>query len=207
MKNRHVAILIDSQTLKNAGSEDFSDTNAQGGKFTLIEAEMAIEQIQLHLQGAGRITDLRDLPVNTLKILLGLALTNQFEYLFDSVRARLGEDILPFLDSYKQAKQGYKKKVRYLFELTLKAAVAGCDTEMARTVLSYAKSHNYMISIDERTAMHALLSTYHGRPMMGDYSMLRVLTDCELTYKIAITEHNRKQIEEIRRRETGNTHV
>ena len=93
--------------------------------------------------------------------------------------------------------------MRYLFELTLKAAVAGCDTELTRTVLHYAKKHNYLISIDEKTAMHALFSTYHGRPMAGDYSLLRVLTDCELTYKIAVTEVNREQIEEIRRRESG----
>jgi len=109
------------------------------------------------------------------------------------------------LDSFKQAKQGYKKKVRYLFELTLKAAVAGCDTDLARTVLYYAKNHNYLISVDERTAMHAVQSTYIGRPMAGDYSLLRVLTDCELTYKIAVTDINREQIEEIRRRESGTT--
>ena len=90
----------------------------------------------------------------------------------------------------------------FLFELTLKAAVAGCDTELTRNVLCYAKSHNYLLSVDERTVMHALISTYQGRPMAGDYSLLRVLIDCEITYKIAVTELNREQIEEIRRRES-----
>jgi len=203
MKSTRSAILIDSKQLRQIDEDDFRDSYVQGGKFTLVEAELAIELMNLHLLGQGRTSDLRDLPVNSLKILLGLALTNQQEYLFDQVCNRLGEDIQPFLDSFKQAKQGYKKKVRYLFELTLKAAVAGCDTELTRTVLFYAQSHNYLISVDEKTAIHALLSTYHGRPMAGDYSLLRVLTDCQLPYKIAVTELNRKQIEEIRRRESG----
>jgi len=107
------------------------------------------------------------------------------------------------LDSFDQAKRGYKKKVRYLFELTLKAAVAGCDTDLARTLLSYARNHNYLLSVDEKTVMHALLSTYTGRPMARDYSILRLLTDCELTYKIAVTDRNREQIEAIKNRESG----
>jgi len=94
--------------------------------------------------------------------------------------------------------------VRYLFELTLKATVAGCDTDLTRTVLYYAKNHNYLISVDERTARYALLSTYPHRPMQGDYSILRVLTDCEVTFKIAVTEVNREQIELAKKRETKN---
>jgi len=46
---------------------------------------MAIEHTRLHLAGSARITDLIDLSVNSLKILLGFALTNQLEFLFDQV--------------------------------------------------------------------------------------------------------------------------
>jgi len=52
------------------------------------------------MKGVGRITDLRDLSVNSLKILLGLALTNELEYLFDQCCVRLGEDIMPFMDTF-----------------------------------------------------------------------------------------------------------
>jgi len=100
MKNKHNSILVDFKRLRQIDGEDFRDSYVQGGKFSLIEAELAVEQMHMTLEGQGRISDLRDLPVNSLKILLGLALTNQQEYLFDQVCLRLGEDIQPFLSSF-----------------------------------------------------------------------------------------------------------
>jgi len=43
LKRKETSILVDSKQLRQIDGRDFKDSFVQGGKFTLIEAEMAIE--------------------------------------------------------------------------------------------------------------------------------------------------------------------
>ena len=49
--------------------------------------------------------------------------------------------------------------------------------------------------------MHTLQQTYPGARMEGDYSLIRVLIELEVTYKIAITDKNREQINAVKKNE------
>lgn len=61
-------------------------------------------------------------------------------------------------------------------------------------MLWFSKSHTYLVSIDEQTVMYALFNTYLGGDMEGDYKLIRLLLQLEVTYRIVITEANREAI-------------
>lgn len=48
--------------------------------------------------------------------------------------------------------------------------------------------------MDEQTAVHVLFATHPGKPLEGDYSLIRMLIELEVTYQITITEKNRENI-------------
>jgi hypothetical protein len=139
---------------------------------------------------------------NTLRILLGLSLVNQQESLFAQIVVKLGLAIHPFSKDFKQARKGYSQATRSLFELTLKATIACSDIDQTKTVLWFAKNHNYLLSIDEQTVMHSLFDTYPGKTLQGDYSLIRMLIELEVTYLIGVTEKNRESIKAQQRKET-----
>jgi len=51
-----------------------------------------------------------------------------------------------------------------------------------------------MVTVDEQTVMHALFSTYPKQPFEGNYSLIRLLIQAEVSYAIKITEKNREVI-------------
>lgn len=65
---------------------------------------------------------------------------------------------------------------------------------LVKTILWFSKNHNYLLSVDEQTAIHVLYATYPDRPLQGDYSIIRLLIELEVTYQITITEKNRDAI-------------
>ena len=192
-KRKQSAMLTDFKYQGKMDDFNFANYYCTGGAFTLDEAEAAMRIASQGVAARNRwgAVNLTGFPVNTLRILLGLALVNELEDLFDATANSLGSNIESFSGEFKQARRGYNKMTRALFELTLKAAIACCDVNHAKTVLWFSKDHNYMVTIDEQTVMHALFSTYSDRRMDGDYSMLRMLVELEVTYRIIITEKNR----------------
>ena len=143
-------MLSDVRGLQHADSHEFSNINCKDEKFTLDEAEHAIEVMGAFKEGSHRNSWLDDMSINSLKILLGLALCNEHETLFNQVTSVLGPNhIKPFNDNYKQAKRGYSKIVLYLFELALKAAIIGSDMKQVSVVISFSKSYNYLCTLDE----------------------------------------------------------
>jgi len=51
-----------------------------------------------------------------------------------------------------------------------------------------------MVTVDEQTVMHALFSTYPSAPFAGNYSLIRLLIQAEVTYAIKVTEKNQEII-------------
>lgn len=84
--------------------------------------------------------------------------------------------------------------MRNLLELALKAAIVSCEISHTETIIKFAKKHNYLLTVSEQSVMQALMSTQAGMQLEGDYRLLRLLGTSDITYKIVITEHNRKKI-------------
>ena len=95
---RLLHLTFDQHKFKNRFAED--------GFFTVDEAQLALD---IYTKGGkqrqakrkwSNLTEQR-LPTNTLRILLGLALVNESQELFDQVVRALGpEKIKPFSDTY-----------------------------------------------------------------------------------------------------------
>ena len=128
---------------------------------------------------------------NTLKFVLGLALVNRHDDLFDEVVTALGSKIYPFKNDFMQARRNYSKAVRCLCELVLKAMIVSCEGEQVKLVLSFATIHNYLLTVDEQSVMQALLCTYPDKELAGDYSLIRLLITGEVAYAIRVTDVNR----------------
>lgn len=57
--------------------KDFKSAFCEKGSFDLEEAQKAIDQVATAKENFGQTSDIAHLPVNTLRILLGLALCNE----------------------------------------------------------------------------------------------------------------------------------
>ena len=62
-------------------------------------------------------------------------------------------------------------------------------------MIRFAKDHNYLLSVDEQTVESSLFATHPSRILEGDYRLMRLLIESEVSYRIEITEKNREQIE------------
>lgn len=77
--------------------------------------------------------------------------------------------------NYKEATSIYSKATRNLLELALKGAIVCNAAELVKTVIWFAKKNNYLLSMDEQTAVHVLYATYPGKPLEADYRLMRML--------------------------------
>ena len=92
---------------------------------------------------------------NTLRILLGLALVHDNQHLFDSIVQQLGQEALnPFSSDFKQCQGDFDENSRKLLELVLKACLVAGSYQHTEQVLYFAKSHNYLLALDEQIVYH-----------------------------------------------------
>ena len=83
--------------------------------------------------------------------MLGLSLVHSNELLFTQITHQLGaEAISPFSPDFRQCSTDFDPKARMLLELTLKACLVATHFDHAYKVLKFAKTHNYLLAIDEQ---------------------------------------------------------
>ena len=166
-------MLTDSSRINFQTTTDFRNPFTKNCTFSLAEAKIAVAYlnqcvVQSRRRRISRRHDgdwliLEDLSENPLKILLGLTLVNELQDLFNQVAKALGSNIYPFSGDFKCASKSYSRAVRCLFELTLKAMIVCCEVKQTQKILNFAGLHNYMVTVDEQTVIHALFSTYPGQ--------------------------------------------
>ena len=176
LKRKSTSMLTGSRKEGFGGSEaDFVSKGASNGYFVAKDAMSAIEVFQQSFNSnSGDMTEsgrnLLKYSQNTLKILLGLALVHDNQYLFDSITQQLGAEALdPFSSDFKQCKGDFDDRARKLLELALKACLVAGSYQHAEQVLHFAKGHNYLLALEEQIVYHLVKQTQYEQAMFSDY--------------------------------------
>lgn len=102
--------------------------------------------------------------------------------------------IAPFSPNFRQCKGDYDPQARKLLELTLKACLVAADGYQAQQVLQFSVNHNYLLAIDEQTVWYLVKQTQEGMILDADYSLISMLLDYDIIYKIQVSDANRNAI-------------
>ena len=104
-KKKTSGMLTDFKNMvREDHSGDFANYYCSEGHFTLYQAEEAVRLVNQSLENPnswGRIGVPPHTSMNTMLIMMGLALVNELEALFEAVVGQLGDDIGPFSNDFK----------------------------------------------------------------------------------------------------------
>ena len=143
---------------------DFKSPSAVDGQFTVDEARAAIptsvKQDEFANGSNTSETNLfSTLSENSLKIMLGLALSHQDKDLYKEVSQCLSDRnqnaLYPLFESPNRSASD-NKIVLSVLDLSLKAAIVCNNVQEVETVLEYSEKWRYCLSVDEETLWWAV---------------------------------------------------
>ena len=95
--------------------------------------------------------------MNSLRVLLGVAIVTIQPKLYEDVASTLGDNIGAFTSSYTQASQEVSKKMMNLLNLALQAAIVTENTSLVEQTLKFGHENTFILTCSDSALVYALL--------------------------------------------------